>query len=391
MMTDFLFTIPSKVYFGPDSIQKIGTVVAGKGKRAMLITEDILNEWDTVRHVQELLDKKGVACIVFDEVGTNSTSTVIDAALPIARGAQVHLIIGMGGVRALSLAKCIAKIIHGTRDIDEYISGALFPDTFLPYIEVPTTCRNPFMLTDSVLIIDGRDRTAHLLSTGSPADTIVFDPLLSMTLSDKYTAATMLDTFLYAVEGFFSRKSTFLSDLLFLKAAKILLENVVPASKNSEDKDVRVQASQAGLLTSVGLTVSGLGFGTMLSHVLSGKLMLPQSSAASILLPHILDWAVSACPGKIEHLVTQIGYPPALVEAQPGNEKDNARSRPAVFAEQVRDIISEVRLPLRLSDFEKTLQEFLELSDLVMNFADMKYLPSAVSNHDIRNILQKAF
>ena len=58
-MPDLYFNVPAKVLSGVDTINRISSLVAEFGKRAMLVTEAILYENDTIDRVQEFLDKKG--------------------------------------------------------------------------------------------------------------------------------------------------------------------------------------------------------------------------------------------------------------------------------------------------------------------------------------------
>ncbi len=139
-MPDILFHVPARVVFGLDTVNRIGQVVAEHGERAFLVTEAILYEGKLINRVQDILEKKGVQHIVFDEVVPNATSTTVDDGVTLARGSHADVIIGLGGVRTLSIARCIAMTAPGSHDMDEFLSGIQPPGDPLPYIEVPTTC-----------------------------------------------------------------------------------------------------------------------------------------------------------------------------------------------------------------------------------------------------------
>src|SRR5512137_2261790 len=135
-MPDVLFHIPTRVIFGLDTVNRIGQLAAEYGERAFLVTEAILYEGKVINRVQEILDKKGMAHIVFDEVVPNATSRTVDDGVTLARGSHADVVIGLGGVRALSIAKCIAMTAPSTHDMDDFLSGVQPQAAPLPLVAV---------------------------------------------------------------------------------------------------------------------------------------------------------------------------------------------------------------------------------------------------------------
>ena len=96
-MPDILFHVPTRVVFGLDTVNRIGQLAAEYGERAFLVTEAILYEGKVINRVQDILDKKGMQHIVFDEVVPNATSRTVDDWVTLARGAHADVVIGLGG------------------------------------------------------------------------------------------------------------------------------------------------------------------------------------------------------------------------------------------------------------------------------------------------------
>ncbi len=246
-MPDVLFHIPTRVIFGLDTVNRIGQLVAEYGERAFLVTEAILYEGKVINKVQDILEKKGVQHIVFDEVVPNATSKTVDDGVTLARGSHADVVIGLGGTRTLSIAKCIAMTAPAENDMDDYLSGVQPQAVPLAFIEVPTTCRNPFMFGDEYLLVDGRDRTGRIGRTqkGITKATLL-DPKLSLTLPAKYTATTIMDTLLCCIEGFLSAKANFLSDTYMVRAIEMLGVLIKDGLQNVDDIRMRMNASIAG-------------------------------------------------------------------------------------------------------------------------------------------------
>jgi alcohol dehydrogenase class IV len=382
-MPDILFHIPTRVVFGLDTINRIGQIVSEYGERAFLVTEAILYEGKTINKVQEILDKKGTQYIVFDEVIPNATSRTVDDGVTLARGAHAEVVIGLGGMRALSIAKAIAMTVPSGEDMDDFLSGVQPQAPPLPYVEVPTTCRNPFMFLDEYLVVDGRDRTGRIgRAQKGITKAVLVDPKLSLTLPAKYTATTVMDALLASIEGYLSSRANFLSDTYFMRAIETLGAVIREGVQNVDDIRMRMNASMAGLLTALGLTTSKLGIGSALSFAVNAKYMAPKSWVSTILLPYVLDFAVNVRGDRIAQVARLLGED--ISEAAPVEA-------PVRAIEAVRRIISSLGLPERLREFDLTLDEMFEVAGIARSFDMMNYLPRVVSTEDIYEMIKSAF
>jgi alcohol dehydrogenase len=382
-MPDVLFHIPTRVVFGLDTVNRIGQLVAEHGERAFLVTEAILYEGKVINKVQEILDKKGVQHIVFDEVVPNATSATVDDGVTLARGSHADVVIGLGGIRTLSIAKCIAMTVPSENDMDDFLSGVQPQSVPLPYIEVPTTCRNPFMFGDEYLMVDGRDRTGRIGRTQKGiTKAALIDPKLSLTLPAKYTATTIMDTLLGCIEGYLSARANFLSDTYLVRAIEILGSLIREGIQNVDDIRVRMNASIAGMLYALGLSTSRLGIGSALAFAINAKFMAPKSWVSTILLPYVLEFSVNVRGDRIAHVAKLLGEEVAdasSVEA------------PQRAIDAARRIITSLGLPMRLREFDLSLDEMIEVAGAARSFDMMNYLPRVVSTEDIYELIKSAF
>jgi alcohol dehydrogenase class IV len=380
---DVLFHIPTRVIFGLDTINRIGQLVTDYGERAFLVTEAILYEGKVINKVQDILDKKGVQYIVFDEVVPNATSKTVDDGVTLARGSHADVVIGLGGMRTLSIAKCIAMTAPSDNDMDDFLSGVQPQAAPLAYIEVPTTCRNPFQFVDEYLMVDGRDRTGRIGRTqrGITKATLV-DPKLSISLPAKYTATTIMDTLLDCIEGYLSAKANFLSDTYLVRAMETLAGVIKDGIQNVDDIRMRMNASIAGLLMALGISTSRLGIGSALAFAINARFMAPKSWVATILLPYVLEFAVNMRGDRIAEVARILG-----------EDVSDASSveAPVRAIDAVRRIISTLGLPTRLREFDLSLDEMIEVAGAARSFDMMNYLPRVVSTEDIYEMIKSAF
>ncbi len=382
-MPDLAFSVPTEIKFGLDVANRVAAVVSEYGERALLVTEAILYEGKVIDRVQALLEKKGLQYIVYDEVVPNATSSAVDDGVKLARGAHADVIVGLGGMRTLSVGKCIAMVAAGHSDMDDYLSGMLPKPVSLPYVALPTTCRDPFLLTGEYLVTDSRDRSAKLGRVpAGPARAVIIDPRLSATLPPKFTATTLMDTFLAGVEGYLSSRNNFLSETFFLPALQLMGKTIGPLRDAPDDLRVRMNASTAGLLVALGLTVSRTGVGAALSYAINGRFMVPKSWVSSILLPHVMEFYAGVAAEKLAKVAAFLGE-----EVSASAPVEGA----ARAVEAVRRILGSLGLPTRLRDFDLNLDDMVEAASTARSFDMMNYLPRSISSEDLYELLKSAY
>ena len=136
------------------------------------------------------------------------------------------------------------------------------PGSSIPYIEVPSSYRNHLLMRPEAVINDtlaGRARMVHIAP--GTVQAAVIDTAFTQTLSSKYALAAIMDTLLAAVEGYYAPTSTMFSDTLLLRATRELHAAALAGVKNPSDGRFRMQAAEAGLITAMGLSVTGQGIG----------------------------------------------------------------------------------------------------------------------------------
>jgi alcohol dehydrogenase len=382
-MTDLYFNIPSQIVFGADSIMRIGGFLSNSEKRVMIVTESILHEKKIIEKLEELLSQQKINFIVFDEVIPNSTSASVEDGLKLARAAHVDTIIGLGGVRTLSAAKCIAMSYGEQLGIDDFLSGAKPAKPALSYIEIPTTCRNQFALTDRCLVVDARDRTGRIIAT-QPGITrlLIIDPTLSTTIAGKYTITTILDTLVSSIEGYISSKSNYLSDIFLTKSVELIQSIIAGSFANTDDPLVRETASMAGLMSAMGLSCSAPGIASGLSFAIGSKCLVPKSMVSIILLPYVLEFNTNAATEKLATIARILG------EQTEGLEPEEAAKR---AQEAARRIIGIAGTPARLRELDLKLEDLLPASETLYSYELSASLPRRPSTNELYDIVKAAY
>lgn len=384
-MDELIFHVPTEVHFGLDVLNRVGRIAALYGKHAFLTIDGVLNEERSVRSIQGFLRRAGVESIIFDELGPNSTSRSIEKGLQLCRASHSDLVVGVGGIRTLSCAKCIARLAPTDAPFDDYFVDSRAAEErviSLPYLEIPTTCRDPFMLTDAAVVVDARNRRAFVHGVGKIADAALIDPTLTLSLSERYTVSTLLDTFLSAIESYFSRRSTFLSETLSLRAIGVVTSIMDELAAHSDDRNLRLQASQAGLLVSLSLSMSTQGVGSAVAYAIGGKKMVPKSTISTVMIPHILELGLRSQSKKVERIGNVLGEE---IYGKPLKE----------FSVQVIDAVRQrmglLQVPMRLKELGLDLDDMVEISHIAHELPMSHSLREPISAEDIFVLIKQAF
>lgn len=382
-MPDFSIRVAPQVILGPDVVNRLSLLSDQWAERCLLVADPLLHESKTIQRVMDILEPRGIKCILFDEIPEYAGSSTADEILNLARGGKPQAVIGLGGVRALSLARTAAMAARETGDLDGMIDGRPLKTEGLPFIAIPTAYRDPFLLTDSIILSDSRDRTPKLVHAQDGLTRLVLiDPGLTNSLSPLASALICMDLILQAVEGYVSQKATFFSDTLFEKALGHAFQALDGFISRPDDPGNRLRATEASLLAAFGLAASSAGIGTALSLSFNARYRVHKSSLSSIFLPYVLEGAAKSRPEKI-----------AKVAALSGEEVSGLSSTDASnkAVDGIRQRLGALKVPTRLKDFDMELDSLVELASLARDLEMCAYLPRSMAVEDVYDLVKQAF
>ena len=382
-MSDLILRFPRQVVFGTDVINRIGQVVSAFGSRCFIVTESVLRQNGTIDQIEGILSRRAINAIVYDEIGPGATTAGLNELVSVARASQARVVVGVGGMRVLSAARVVSVAAAPNIELGDVLSGRAKPTAPIHYIEVPSSYRNHFMLRNECILTDGVTRQPVLVEL--PAETttaVLVDPNLALTMSPKYAAAAMMDTLLAAVEGYISTRSSFYSDTVLYKATELLGSALHGISEAPNDPRHRIQASEAGLLTSLGLAASSQGVGGALAYTINSRYTIPKSWVATVLLPHIIDSSVHARPEKLKNIALALGE--EVEDQKPADVAYRA-------SEAVRRMIGRIELPGRLREMDLTIDDLVDVSDTASSLEMSASAPAPHTASDVYDLIKQAF
>jgi alcohol dehydrogenase len=379
---DISLQLDPEIIIGVDTVNRAGAICGEFGSRVLIVTEQVLYENRSIERLTGVLEDAGIEAIVFDEIPPQATADVAESTAVLAQGARCSAIIGFGGLKIQSIARITSIIVKNKMSVFELLDGTQPKGSWIPYIAIPTTGRDPFLFSRYFVAVDPRDRSVKLVKApqGLCAAAIV-DGGLSESLSGKFASTTAFDGFCVAVESYCTTTASFLSDAL-LEQAILLYTQMMDSYADNKLFDMVGGATNAGLLTALGSAVSSPGIGTALAFALNGRFPVAKSWCSTILLPYILERLVAARPEKIAKIATLMGEP---TMGAPVSESAN------MAVESIRRRMGILKVPARLKDYNLSLDKLVPTAEAARNLEFVAFSPWTVSAEDAYDLLKQAF
>ena len=381
-MSNFTFKLSSNIILGSYSIAKIGSEAAQFGKKFLFVVDPLLHETGISKKITAALEERGISVLVFDGVKRSADSDIIENALSLARGVFVDGVIASGGMGSVAIGRAVASLYNETGSIYDFIDGKPCTAEPLPFIEVPSTCREPFTFTSFSPIVDVRSRKINLLKIRQDLCKLcVFDPACYSNLAPNATTATLLQGLGIAFEGYISCRSSFLSEAILGKAIERFLQSLGAPRGNADASDETVIA-EAACLTAIGISCSSPGLGSAIALACAGRYNISSSVVGTILLPHILANAQTSNLDKVVRIGRMLG-----VETQGADPL--AVSQAAI--EEIRRRLAQANLPTRLKDINLTMEQLIAVSEDAVSLSFMNYIPKPMRSDDVFELLKQAY
>lgn len=346
-MGQIAITNPVRFWFGEECLTQLGDEAAAHGRRVLLVTEGSYSESGLAVRVQDIIERRGLNCLVFDEIVRTDPVVSLDEALKVSRGSRATSLVGLGGVHTLMIARAAAALAEcRLNGADLFENEKLDQAEGIPYYEVPASGRNPFMFRSESCLWDPYNNGApgfitlpnHLMGG------VFMDASLTASRPEKYSLFIFLEELLGAVEGFLSPRGNFLTRQL-LGAA---LERTSPLLQlnyhHVSQLDWRTPRMEAAAYSAMGQSVLSPGKLIVFAYAAADQWRVPRSAVAALLLPAFLESpfaAQSSLRQELEGLlVPRLGDDPLVG-----------------LAETLRTWISEAQLPLRLRDLQLKMDQ----------------------------------
>jgi 1,3-propanediol dehydrogenase len=287
-----VFLVPAKIISGVDVINELGLHIAGKGTKALIVTDKFMVQFGNAAKVTAVLDRENIEYAIYDGANSEPTDIIVADGVALYKQEQCDFLIALGGGSPIDTAKAIGFMANSPGHIREYLHKTI--DEKVPYlVAIPTTAGTGSEATKFTIIADTENNVKMLLAGPSILPALaVIDPVFTMTAPPKVTSATGVDALTHAIEAYTSRKAQPLSDIFALSAIKKIHKNLPICFHDAKNEAARLQMSLGANEAGIAFNNASVTLVHGMSRPIGALFHIAHGVSNAVLLPACLEFAI---------------------------------------------------------------------------------------------------
>ncbi|WP_223473627.1 iron-containing alcohol dehydrogenase [Pseudomonas sp. BF-B-27] len=321
------------------ALHSVGSVLKGLGaQRVMLVCDPGIVNLGFAGKAQAALEAVGCAVTV---LVPDPSSAVVKESAEQARQFKADGVLGLGGGSSLDTAKLVALLINSEQPLEELYGTDKAQGQRVPLVLVPTTAGTGSEVTWVSVITDEQQRKQAVYSPQLMPDVAVLDPLLTLGLPAKVTAATGLDAMVHAIEAYTSctRKNP-IANGLATTALGLLGANLRKVLANGQDVAARTAMQQGSLMAGMAFVNASVAAIHGLAYPLGARFHIPHGHANALEMGPVLRFNLSAAQHQYAELATYL---------LPGRHFEHEAEAAEAFVQAIEALVADSGLETRLS------------------------------------------
>ena len=375
----FNWNYPTTIWVGENRIKDlVDGCVNLKISKALFVTDkDLVNLPFIIEIISETKNKLK-ELNVFSNFSGNPIGENVEEGVDVFKNKACDGVIAIGGGSALDVGKAIAfmscqsRPIWDFEDIGDYWKRAN-NDKIAPIIAVPTTAGTGSETGRASAIINKKEGVKKIIFHPKFLPSIVIlDPVLTVDLSPRLTAATGMDAFAHNLEAYCAPGYHPMADGIALEGMSLIKKSLIKAFMDGKDLKARTDMLAAASMGSTAFQ-KGLGAIHSLSHPVNAKFNLHHGLSNAIFMPYVLTFNKDAIKDKIERACDYL------------NIDKNFNS----FLNWVIELRKTLNIPNKLSDvIDVDKIDLDELSKMALKDPSTSGNPKKLSLQDIKKLYE---
>ncbi|MDD2710828.1 MAG: iron-containing alcohol dehydrogenase [Verrucomicrobiae bacterium] len=282
----FEFATAGRILFGRGRLKEAGSAARTMGANAMVVTGASSSR---AAPLLDLLRREKMEIHVWPTKGEPTVEMV-------KRGAGEALRRKCGMVIAIGGGSVLAANPGDPLDYLEVIGkGRPIENAPLPFMAIPTTAGTGAEVTRNAVLSSPEHRVKVSLRSPLMLPRVALvDPLLTLGLPPKITAATGMDALTQVIEPFVSVRANPLADAICLKGMTRAARSLRRVFEAGNDEPAREDMALASLCGGLALANSGLGAAHGFAAPLGGMFDAPHGAVCAALLPFVVATNIRA-------------------------------------------------------------------------------------------------
>ena len=305
----------------------------------LFVTDKDLINLDMTKNIIFEVRKKFNTLFIFSNFSGNPIGENVEEGVFEFKKNKCDGVIAFGGGSGLDVGKAIAFMSGQTRpiwdfeDVGDYWKRAN-EKNIAPIIAIPTTAGTGSETGRASAIINKESRVKKIIFHPKLLPSIVIlDPVLTVDLSSRLTAATGMDALAHNLEAFCAPGFHPMADGIALEGMRLIKKSLLIAVKNGNDLNARLDLLVAASMGSTAFQ-KGLGAIHSLSHPVNAQFDIHHGLSNAIFMPYVLTFNKSLVENRITSICDYL------------NLDKNFES----FLSWILDLRKKLNIPHKLSD-----------------------------------------
>jgi alcohol dehydrogenase class IV len=304
-MQIYNWNYPTTMWVGENRIKDLGDACRNLNiNKPLLVTDSGLAQSNIVKDVLSNLKSDGISVELYSNVVGNPTGNNVNEGANFYKKNNCDGVIAFGGGSGLDVGKAIAFMSGQTLPIwdfedigDNWIKAN--SEKIAPIIAVPTTAGTGSETGRASVILNEETGVKNIIFHPKFLPSIVIlDPVLTVGLPAKITAATGMDALAHNLEAFCAPGYHPMADGIALEGMRLINKWLLEAVKNGSNIEARMNMLTAASMGSTAFQ-KGLGAIHSLSHPVNALNNIHHGLSNAIFMPYVLTFNKDVIEDKI--------------------------------------------------------------------------------------------
>ena len=302
------WNFPAAISVGSGCIQELPAACKQLGMQSpLLITDPGLAALPLIHDAIARCRSADLQCGLFTKIQGNPTSQNVSDGVEAYHAGNHDGVIALGGGSAIDAAKTVALMVGQNRPLWDFTDSGdnwkrVNEAGMVAIIAIPTTAGTGSEVGRAAVITDTERQVKRIIFHPKMMPVqVILDPVLTVSLPSKITAATGMDALSHNLEAFCSPFYHPMADGIAMEGIRLVKDYLPRAVEQGQDLEARMQMLTASLMGAVAFQ-KGLGGMHAIAHSLGAVYNAHHGLLNAILMPYVLKANQTAIASRIGHL-----------------------------------------------------------------------------------------
>ena len=290
------YSYPTTIEYGPGAMKDFTSAIKNLGlDKGLMVTDKGIERVGTAQELKDYFGEVGIETVIFSDVKSNPTEENVLDGTKIYKNSGCDFIVALGGGSPIDAGKTIKVMATHEGPLEKYddMKGGdkYIKNNMPPFYAIPTTAGTGSEVGRSS-VINVNNKKTIIFSPYMMPDIAVLDPLITVSLPPKLTAATGVDAFVHNLEAYIMEAYHPMADGMAKEAMDMCVKNLPVAVNNGSDIIARGNMLMASAMGATAFQ-KGLGLNHAIAHGLGIFYDMHHGLANAVVLTEVMRYNIS--------------------------------------------------------------------------------------------------